>query len=152
MTKQDEIPSKIEYHTSTEWTHGHQGLAQSPNKADVAVVCPPPFCHERDDIWSPEEFFVSSVEQCLMMTFLYFADRGGLPFVSYKSRATGTVEFVDGKAKFTRIDIYPRIEAPDERTAKKIGRMLKGASKACLVSNSITAEVEHHPEIVIAET
>jgi len=151
VTKQDDIPSKIEYHSSAEWTQGHQGLAKSTNKVDVAVVCPPPFCHERDDVWSPEEFFVSSVEQCLMMTFLYFAERGELPFVSYRSRATGTVEFIDGRARFTKVEIYPRIEATDERNAKRIKAMLKGASKACLVSNSITAEVVHHPEIAVVE-
>ena len=148
-TQQQNIPEQIQYHTSTRWTTGHQGVAGSPKKVDVEVVCPPPFCHERDDLWSPEEYFVSSVEMCLMMTFIYFADRGELPFVSYESRATGTVEFVDGKAKFTKVDIYPRIGATDERNAKKIERMLKGASKACLVTNSITAEVEHHPEIVV---
>ena len=145
------MPEIIQYHTSTEWTRGHQGVARSPKKVDVEVVCPPPFCHERDDVWSPEEYFVSSVEQCLMMTFLYFADRGELPFASYSSRATGTVELIDGRARFTKIEIYPRIEATDERNAEKIKAMLKGASKACLVSNSITAVVEHHPEIVVVE-
>ena len=150
LKKQQELPDVIRYDTSAEWTRGHQGVARSPKKVDVEVTCPPPFCHERDDLWSPEEYFVSSVEQCLMMTFIYFADRGELPFVSYSSRATGAVEFVEGKATFTKIDVYPRIEATDERNAKKIRAMLKGASRACLVSNSITAEVEHHPEIVVA--
>lgn len=149
MEDQQELPEAIQYRTSAKWTRSHQGVASSPKKVDVELVCPPPFCHERDDLWSPEEFFVSCVEQCLMMTFLYFADRGDLPFVSYESHAAGTVEFVDGKAKFTRIDIYPRIGAADERNARKIERMLKGASKACLVTNSITAEVEHHPEIEV---
>lgn len=146
-----ELPDLIQYHTSAEWTRGHQGVARSPKKVDVGVVCPPPFCHERDDLWSPEEYFVSSVEQCLMMTFVYFADRGELPFLSYTSRATGTIEFVEGKARFTKIEIYPCIEAEDERTAKKIGRMLKGASRACLISNSITTTVEYHAEIVIVD-
>jgi len=151
LKEQAEIPENIEYHTSAQWTHSHQGLAKSPEKVDVPLVCPPPFCHERDDVWSPEEFFVSAIETCLMMTFIYFADRGDLPFESYESRATGKVEFVDGKALLTRVDIYPRIGAADDRTAKKIERMLKGASKACLVSNSITTEVVHHAEVVIVE-
>jgi len=149
MTEQHELPDSIQYHTSAKWTTSHQGVASSPKKVDVGLVCPPPFCHERDDLWSAEEYFVSAVETCLMMSFVYFADRGDLPFVSYESHAAGTVEFVDGKAQFTKIDIYPRIGATDERNAKKIERMLKGASRACLVTNSITAEVEHHPEVVV---
>jgi organic hydroperoxide reductase OsmC/OhrA len=150
LQKKKQVPKVIRYETSTEWTHGHQGIACSPKKVDVDVVCPPPFCHERDDLWSPEEFFVSSVEMCLMMTFIYFADRGELPFLSYKSHATGTIGFVDGKAKFTKIDIYPRIEALDERNAKKIRLMLKAAGRNCLVSNSIGAEVRHYPEILVS--
>jgi len=143
------LPSKIHYHSSCAWTHGHQGIVGSPKKTDVAVVCPPPFCHERDDVWSPEEFYVSSVEMCLMMTFLYLAERAELPFLSYKSRAEGLVEFVEGKSVFTRIDIYPVIEVEDERLQRKVGLMLKGAARNCLISNSIKTSVEHHPEIVI---
>ena len=152
LRERTELPNVIQYHTSAEWTVRHQGVARSPKKIGVEVVCPPPFCRERDDLWSAEEYFVSSVEMCLMMTFIYFADRGEVPFLSYGSHATGTVEFVDGTATFTKVDIYPRIEAPDERNAKKIGRMLKGASRSCLISNSISAEVEHHPEIIVAAT
>ncbi len=147
----ESIPSQIRYFSSAQWTHGHQGRVSSPKKADVSVVCPPPFCHERDDVWSPEEFYVSAVEMCLMMTFLYLAERAELPFVSYQSRAEGLVEFVEGKAQFTRVDIYPRIEVAEERLIKKAGLMLKGAHRNCLITNSIKTAVEFHPEIVLAE-
>jgi organic hydroperoxide reductase OsmC/OhrA len=150
LREKKKSPNVIQYETSTEWTRSHQGVARSPKKIDVEVVCPPPFCDERDDLWSPEEYFVSSVEMCLMMTFLYFAHRGELPFLSYKSHATGTVEFVDGKAKFTKIDIYPQIEALDDRNARKIRLMLKAADRNCLVSNSIDAEVRHYPGIIVS--
>lgn len=140
----------ILYHSSARWTHGHQGRVMSPKKPPVEVVCPPPFCHERDDVWSPEEFYVSSVEMCLMMTFLYLAERAELPFLSYESRAEGVVEFVEGKAVFTRIDIYPRIEVEDARWQRKAGLMLKGAARNCLITNSIQTAVAHHPEIVVA--
>jgi len=144
-----QIVTPIRYRTTVKWTQGHQGAVGSDNKPDVPVVCPPPFCHERDDVWSPEEFFVSAVEMCLMMTFLLFAERGGLPFLSYRSHAEGQVEFVEGKAQFTRIDVYPTLEVADARLQRKVGLMLKGASRNCLISQSIKTEVEVHPEIVI---
>lgn len=145
------IVTPIRYRTEVQWTQSHQGKVSCENKPDISVVCPPPFCHERDDAWSPEEFFVSAVEMCLMMTFLLFAERGELTFLSYKSRAEGQVEFVEGKAVFTRIDIYPTLEVPDARLQRKVGAMLKGAARNCLVSQSIKTTVEMHPEIVIRE-
>lgn len=145
------IVTPILYRTAVQWTHGHQGTVRCANKPDIGVVCPPPFCHERDDAWSPEEFFVSAVEMCLMMTFLLFAERGGLEFLSYASHAQGQVEFVEGKARFTRIDIYPQLEVADARLQRKVGLMLKAASRNCLVSQSITTTVEMHPEIMIRD-
>lgn len=143
------LPKQIVYHSSCNWTQSHQGVVGSPKKPDIQVVCPPPFCQERDDAWSPEEFYVSSVEMCLMMTFLYLAERGEMSFLSYQSRAEGLVEFIEGKAQFTRIDIYPRIEVADESLVRKVNLMLKGAARNCLISNSIKTAVEHHPEITV---
>jgi len=140
----------IVYHTSAEWTRRHQGIIRSPKKPDIEVTCPPPFCMETDVLWSPEEFFVGSVEMCLMMTFLYFADRGRFPFLSYKSRAEGLVEYVDGKARFTQVAIFPRIEVAEERLVPKAQRLLRGAERTCLVTLSIKSRVVVEPEIVVA--
>jgi len=84
-----------------------------------------------------------------MMTFLYLAERADLPFLSYRSHAEGLVEFVEGKAQFTRVDIYPTIEVADERLQRKAGLMLKGAARNCLITNSIKTVVEHHEQIVV---
>ncbi len=145
------IVTPIRYRTGVQWTKGHQGTVGSENKLDVSVVCPRSFCHERDDVWSHEEFFVSAAEMCLMMTFLLFAERGELSFLSYKSHAEGQVDFVDGKAMFTRIDIYPTLEVTDARLQRKVGLMLKAASRNCLISQSIKTVVEHHPEIIVRD-
>ncbi|OPZ13705.1 MAG: OsmC-like protein [candidate division BRC1 bacterium ADurb.BinA364] len=137
----------ILYRTSLDWTESHQGVIRSPKKTDVAVTCPPPFC-DVDTLWSPEEFFVGSIEMCLMMTFIWMAERGKLEFLAYSSRAEGRVEILDGKARFTKVDVYPRIETADAAAAKKTERLLRAAEKNCLIGNSITTEVEVHAEIV----
>jgi len=142
----------IIYTTAVEWTRGHEGVLRSPQKTDVETTCPPPFWPQGDTrLWSPEEFFVGAVELCLMMTFLYFADRGDVGFTSYKSRAEGHIHYIDGKARFTKIFIWPRIEVADERTAQKTRRLLRGAERNCLVSNSINCEIAVEPEIVVVQ-
>jgi len=140
----------ITYKTSVEWTGGHQGTIHSPKKEDVTVTCPPPFCN-LDDLWSPEDFFVGSVEMCLMMTFLWFADRAELPIVSYKSHAIGTVEYIDGKAQFTKVEIFPSLEVSDDRIARKTKTLLRGAERNCLVSASIKTQVLVTAEIHVAQ-
>jgi len=138
------------YHTSLEWTAGNQGIIHSPKKTDIEVTCPPPFC-DVDDLWSPEEFYVGAIEMCLMMTFLWFAKRANLPFLSYKSCATGVVETQDKKTWFSKVTIQPRIEVADESTAQKAETLLRGASRNCLISASVKTEVVLEPEIVVVK-
>ncbi|MCX7014494.1 MAG: OsmC family protein [Candidatus Sumerlaeota bacterium] len=142
----------ILFTTSVEWTQSHEGVIRSPRKTDVAATCPPPFWPQGDTrLWSPEEFFVGAVELCLMMTFLYFADRGEFRFLSYKSRAEGHIHYIEGKARFTKILIYPRIEVADQRATQKAKRLLHGAERNCLVSNSVKCDIVIEPEIVVAK-
>ncbi|MFC1736753.1 OsmC family protein [Candidatus Hydrogenedentota bacterium] len=138
------------FKTSVEWTGEKDGRTGSPGKPEVVCTCPPPFCENgRTDLWSPEDFFVSSIEMCVMMTFIWFAERAERTFVSYKSTAKGHVDFVDGKAMFTKVEVFPKITVSEEKLVKKIRLILKGAVKNCLVSASCKTEVVVTPEISV---
>lgn len=144
-----EVRSKVyTYHTSLKWTEQKKGIMSCPGKPDVQVATPPEF-KGHEGIWSPEDLFVSSVEICTMTTFLAFAERAGLPFVSYDSEAEGRLELVDGKFQFTTITVRPRITVRAESDGAKAREIIEKAETMCLIANSIKTKVSVEPTISV---
>lgn len=130
------------FETSLEWTGKHEGAQRAPKKQDIPVSCPSMFCGGRDDLWTPEDFFVASLECCLMMTFIHYAERIGIELRSYASRAEGIARIVDKKTRFDRITLWPKIVVADEKSAKKAKQLIHNTRRACLVTHSLHPEIE----------
>jgi peroxiredoxin-like protein len=136
-----EVRSKIyTYRTTLKWTERKMGLLSSPGKPDLQVATPPEF-KGHDGIWSPEDLFVASIHACVMSTFLAFAERAGLAFVSYESDAEGRVELVDGKLQVTSIALTPRVTVTSGRDVEKAQELLAKAESNCLISNSVKSHI-----------
>ena len=69
----------------------------------------------------------------------------------FECSATGQVEIVDGKYKFTYIHIYPKAFVGNEADVEKARVAMEKTKKYCLISNSINAEIVQHPEVAIAK-
>jgi uncharacterized OsmC-like protein len=69
----------------------------------------------------------------------------------FECSATGQVEIVDGKYKFTYIHIYPKAFVGNEADVEKARIAMEKTKKYCLISNSVNAEIVQHPEVVIAK-
>lgn len=136
-----EVRSKIyTYRTAVKWSEQKKGTISSHGKPDLQVATPPEF-KGHEGIWSPEDLFVASVNVCVMSTFLAFAERAGLAFVSYRSEAEGRLELVDGKFQFTTITLKPHLTLPPGGDAGKARDLIEKAEAGCLISNSITTRV-----------
>jgi organic hydroperoxide reductase OsmC/OhrA len=136
------------YQTSIAWTGERRGILSSDGKPALEVSSPPEFKGQAG-LWTPEDLFVAAVEVCHMSTFLAFAQRKGVPITAYRSEARGTLEFIDGDYRFTRIVISPSITAPAGTVEADLHALLRDAHKHCLVSNSVNAIVEVNPSILI---
>lgn len=137
------------YHTNIQWTSDRQGTLRSDGKPDLSVSSPPEF-KGIPGVWTPEDLFVASVEICQMSTFLSFAIRKELPLQSYRSHAEGTLEFVDGNYRFTKVVIAPEIVVGSGWTAEQVEALVHSAHDHCLIGNSITAQVVVEPKITLA--
>lgn len=135
------------YKTSLEWAGNRAGMLSSEGKPSFRVSSPPEFKGEAG-VWSPEDLFVASVEICHMSTFLAFALRKQLPLLSYQSNALGTLEFIDGNYRFSRIVITPTITVAAGASEGDVYVLMREAHRHCLVANSITAIVEVNPTII----
>jgi peroxiredoxin-like protein len=136
-----EVRSKVyTYRTAVKWTERKMGVIVSGGKPDLQVATPPEF-KGHEGIWSPEDLFVSSVNVCVMSTFLAFAERAGLGFSAYESEAEGRLELVDGKFQFTAISLKPRITLKPGEDLAKAKDLIGKAEANCLISNSIKTNV-----------
>ncbi|NOZ19628.1 MAG: OsmC family protein [Planctomycetes bacterium] len=128
--------------TNLEWTGAHEGVHRSPGKQDIPVSCPSMFCGGRDDLWTPEDFFVASLECCLMMTFLHYAEKISIELRAYRSRAEGVAKLIEKRTRFDRVHIRPEIEVADEKSAKKARQLIHNVKRACLVTHSLNPDIE----------
>lgn len=152
LTEQPKVRHRsFSYTTNLSWMEGRIGTMSSEGKAALRISSPPEF-KGKAGYWTPEDVFVGAVEMCQMLTFIGLAQRQQLPFVSYKSSATGTLEFVDGQYRFTRIVISPNVVIDEPATEADVLALLREAHKRCLIANSITAVVEVNANIIVQES
>ncbi|MCD6327002.1 OsmC family protein [bacterium] len=137
--------------TSLEWTIEHQGLAHAPDKPSIPIACPPVFCKgSPSDMWTPEELFVSSLEVCILLSFISQAKRHKVTFTSFKSEADGKLEFVGKEFMFSKITVNVDIEVPEDQDPEKVRKALADSKTRCLISASMKTEIEINANIVKA--
>ena len=141
-------PKVFHYEVMTRWTEQRRGVLASAGKPALEVASPPEF-KGHPGVWTPEDLLVAAVSACTMTTFLSFAARKEIQLLSYECDATGTLEMVDGKFRFSRVILHPKIvvaRAEDVSTARAV---YHDAEAACLIANSLLTKVEGEPEISV---
>jgi len=128
------------YQTELQWTEQKKGVVSALGKPSFEVAVPPEF-KGHEGIWTPEDLFVSSVNVCLMATFLYYAETEKLIFKSYKSSCRGVLEKTGAGFMFTTIELNSHIIVGTEGDISKAKQLLEQAEKHCLISNSIKSQV-----------
>ena len=139
---------KFFYKTKISWIGEKKGILYSSGKPDIEVAVPPEF-GGHENIWTPEELFVASVNVCIKTTFLYYARRNNLEFLGYESEAEGLLERVDNEFMFTEIKVMPKVRVIADSQIEKAKEIIALAEKNCLISNSIKSKVKILPEILI---
>ena len=140
------------YHTTVNWKGEHWGRIRLGNGLEMDFSAPPD-AHGHAGVLTPEDAFVAAVNTCIMMMFIWTAERFKLDLVSYECRAEGTklIE-LDRTEIFTKILLRPSIAvrcemSQKEITEKRVVRALETAQKYSLVANSVKSVVLVEPQI-----
>ena len=140
------------YHTTVRWTGGHQGHVALGNGPEMEFSAPPD-AHGCAGVLTPEDAFVAAANTCVMLMFVWAAERFKLALLSYECRVDGTktVE-LDRTELFTRLQFRPIIrvaagEEPAADVASRTRRALDAARKYSLVANSVKSEIVIEPQI-----
>ena len=143
------MSEKHTYTTAVEWTKERRAALSSRGLPTIEVATPPNFPGGHEGIWSPEHLYTAAAEVCLMTTFLSFAERANLDFLSYKSEADGILDKVEKSLLMTRIHIKPTITVASEADRAEALKLIERAERYCLISNSIKSEVTIEPTVVV---
>ncbi|HSG17940.1 MAG TPA: OsmC family protein [Anaerolineae bacterium] len=142
------------YDTTVTWKGEHWGHIVMGNGPEMDFSAPPD-AEGHAGVLTPEDAFVASVNTCIMMMFIWAAERFKLDLLSYECRAEGTklIE-LDRTEIFTDLRLWPRIRvgANGDKPAvveSRIQRALRAARKYSLVANSVKSEVIIEPIILI---
>ena len=140
------------YRTTVRWIGGHRGHLQLGNGPEMEFSAPPD-SHGDAGVLTPEDAFVAAANTCVMLMFVWAAERFKLPLLSYECRVEGTKRIeLDRTETFTRLHFRPTIrlaagEEPAAAVESRTRRALEAARKYSLVANSVKSEIVIEPEI-----
>ena len=136
------------YNVDLEWRSDRKGEISSPElNQKIEVATPPEFPKGMAGIWSPEHLFTAAVNSCFMTTFLAIAENSKLEFRNFSCPAKGKLSKVDGKFAMSEVILEPVLTIVNEEDREKAEKILHKAEKACLITNSLKAEVILKPAI-----
>jgi organic hydroperoxide reductase OsmC/OhrA len=142
------------YHTTVSWTGEHWGQIRMGNGPEMKFSAPPD-AQGHPGVLTPEDAFVAAANTCIMMMFVWAAERFKLRLKSYECRAEGTklIE-LDRTEIFTDLRFWPIIcvvaggEDPS-LIESRAQRALRAAQKYSLVANSVKSRILIEPQIEI---
>ena len=145
------------YNTTVTWKGEHWGHLRLGNGPEMDFSAPPD-AQGHPGVLTPEDAFVAAANTCVMMMFIWAAERFKLNLVSYDCYAEGTklIE-LDRTEIFTKLVLRPKIvvraDGQDETAVeKRVRRALESAQKYSLVANSIKSQIIIEPEVNILPT
>ncbi len=144
------------YNVNVTWNRDRQGMMCSPElkvndsqSSCIEVATPPEFPKGVPGIWSPEHLFTAAVSSCFMTTFLAIAENSKLDFISFHCDASGKLDQTEGKLQMTEVMVKPTLIISDEGDRNLASSVLRKTESACLITNSIKANVIMEPSIKV---
>jgi len=138
----------LSYKTQVIWKGEHRGYLICSNGTEMDFSAPPAL-HGHPGVMTPEDAFVSAVNTCFHMMFIWAVEKLRLNLSSYECEAEGFVEDrLDKTSVFNKVILRPRIVVKGEKE-EKVNKALQLARKYSLVAESIKGDVIIQPEIRI---
>ena len=103
------------------------------------------------DLWSPETLLAASVASCFILTFRAVARASKLEWTELVCDVDAVLDRVDRVTRFTEIRERVMLDVPAGTDEAKALRLLEKAEQACLVTNSLSAEVKLEAKVRVTE-
>jgi organic hydroperoxide reductase OsmC/OhrA len=106
------------YKTKVVWTGGHDGKLTCGNGAKMSFSAPPAL-EGRSGVMTPEDAYVSALNTCFHMMFIWATERLRIELVSYECEAEGhVVDLLDRTSEFDQTVLRPRIRVKSSSASR----------------------------------
>lgn len=112
---------------------------------------PPPEFDGRPGYWSPETLLLAAVADCFVLTFRSVARASHLEWEQLECDVEGLLEHQDNSTRFTSVTLSPLLLIKRAQDQKRAHRCLEKAEQACLITQSLNADIRLEPRIEISE-
>jgi organic hydroperoxide reductase OsmC/OhrA len=148
-----------DYSLRTVWTGASQGALTAGNdysrdlevriagKAAISASTAPAYGGD-DSKPNPEDFLLSALSTCHLLSYLALATRGSLPVVAYEDEASCVVDMKDGRVRITEATLRPTVTLAAGGDVEKATRLHAQAHQICFIANSVNFPVAIEPRIV----
>jgi len=135
--------------TSDYRAYDRNHIIQAENKIEIPGSSDPAFRGDKTR-YNPEEFLVSALSTCHMLSYLHVCVMNGVVVTGYVDHATGTMaETADGGGHFTEVMLNPVVTVKDAAMVAKANELHHKASQLCFIANSVNFQVKHTPTCVV---
>ena len=134
------------YKTKVVWKGGHDGELTCGNGPKMNFSAPPAL-QGRYGVMTPEDAYVSALNTCFHMMFIWATERLKIQLVSYECEAEGhVIDLLDRTSVFERTVLKPKIRVK-ANSVTRVGKALEWARKYSLIANSIKPPIIIKPRI-----
>ena len=135
------------FEVNLNWLADTRGILSAKDARGTIHIATPPAFGGEGKPWTPEHLFLASISSCFMTTYLAFAKKLHFGISHFECSAIGQIELINGRYKFTTIDLYPKIFIADEELREKANQAVEKTHRYCLISNSVNADIYYHTEV-----
>ncbi len=123
------------------------GVETTGEQLPVIDTTAPPMFDGPPGHWSPETLLVASVSSCFVLSFRGVARASKLSWRHLECPVEGVLDRVEGKNRFTRFVLRPTLTLASDSDADKARRCMDKAEQICLITNSLSAEIDFEPTV-----
>jgi organic hydroperoxide reductase OsmC/OhrA len=138
---------KFIFDVRLDWLTDQKGIVTANDAPGPIYVATPPAFGGTENEWSPEHLFLASIASCFMSTYLFFVRRMKFEITHLECHASGQIELVEGKYKFTKISVFPTVHVPHGDLLELADLAILKTQKSCLVSNTVNAEIVYSGKV-----
>lgn len=142
-------PFPHHYRVSSSGTAEGEVPTTGEDMPTISATAPPLFGGPTGH-WSPETLLVASVSSCFILSFRSVARASKLAWRHLDCPVEGVLDRVEGKNRFTRFTMTPALTIGDAAQADLAKRCMAKAEEVCLITSSLTAEIDFRPAIEVA--
>lgn len=115
---------------------------------DIAVSPPVEFDGTGTE-WSPEELFMASIANCLVLSFRVISKMSKFDWLTIECESQGVLDKVERQIKFTQVLTKAKLTISASADKEKAEKLLEKAEKACFITNTLACESFFECEIVV---